>query len=433
MSAFLIFSDDWGRHPSSCQHLTRSLMLEGGHRVYWVNTIGTRPPGWNLLTLRRGFGKIRSWFGNRGKMESRTQGASGSKEDVSRKEPVPKILHPVMYPWFRHGFDRRLNRFLMSRAINHVLAEAGETDVTAITTLPITADLPGELPAVKRWVYYCVDDWSRWPGMDARPLAEMEAELIRKMDWIVTAGENLHDRIQALGRDSLLLTHGIDLDFWRGTQSGEVRKNPEFTRKLTRPVFTFWGLIDERLEPEMVERLAQDAPHGTILLAGPVAAPEVAKRLEAIPNARLLGMVPYEKLPQLAAESDVLIMPYRKNDATEQIQPLKMTEYLASGRPAVVRALRASEPWSDALDEADSPETFSRLARFRALSGLPAAQVSARKRLESETWDEKARQFEAYIMQETPETPENPEIPEKPETPEIPEAGLPQNEFSSEK
>ena len=411
MSVFLIFSDDWGRHPSSCQHLTRRLMLEGDHRVYWVNTIGTRPPGLNLLTLRRGFGKIRSWFGDHRK-------ANSSTGEVSRNEPTPKILHPVMYPWFRHGFDRRLNRLLMSRTINRVLEEAGETDVTAITTLPIVADLPGELPAVKRWVYYCVDDWSRWPGMDARPLAEMEAELIRKMDRIVTAGENLHDRLQSLGRDSLLLTHGIDLDFWRGTQSGNARQNPEFTRNLPRPVFTFWGLIDERLEPEMVERLAQDSPQSTILLAGPVAAPEVAKRLEAIPNARLLGMVPYEKLPQLAAESDVLIMPYRKNEATEQIQPLKMTEYLASGRPAVVRALRASEPWRDALDEADSPETFSRLARFRALSGLPAAQADSRKRLESETWAEKARQFEAYIMQEPPDTPET---------------GLPQNEIQSEK
>lgn len=414
MSVFLIFSDDWGRHPSSCQHLTRRLMQEGDHRVYWVNTIGTRPPGLNLLTLRRGFGKIRSWFGGQRK-------ANSSTGEVSRNEPTPKILHPVMYPWFRHGFDRRLNRFLMSRTINQVLEKAGETDVTAITTLPIVADLPGELPAVRRWVYYCVDDWSRWPGMDARPLAEMEAELIRKMDWIVTAGENLRDRIQALGRDSLLLTHGIDLDFWRGAQSGEARQNPEFARDLPRPVFTFWGLIDERLEPEMVERLAQDVPHGTILLAGPVAAPEVAKRLEAIPNARLLGMVPYEKLPQLAAESDVLIMPYRKNEATEQIQPLKMTEYLASGRPAVVRALRASEPWADALDEADSPETFSRLARFRAMSGLPAAQADSRKRLENETWAEKARQFEAYIMQDPPENPEGPET------------GLPQNEIQSEK
>ncbi|MDO4858693.1 MAG: glycosyltransferase [Thermoguttaceae bacterium] len=399
MSVFLIFSDDWGRHPSSCQHLTRRLMSRGNHRVYWVNTIGTRPPGWNLLTLRRGLGKIRSWFFDSQKTNSQV----GEKTASSENEPAPRILHPFMYPWFRRGFDRRLNRFLMSRAINHVLAKAGETDVTAITTLPITADLPGELPAVKRWVYYCVDDWSLWPGMDARPLAEMEAELIRKVDRIVTAGENLHDRIQSLGRESLLLTHGIDLEFWHGAQSSEVRKNPQFARDLPRPVFTFWGLIDERLDPEMVERLSQDVPQGSILFAGPVAAPEVAKRLEAIPNARLLGMVPYEKLPRLAAESDVLIMPYRKNETTEQIQPLKMTEYLASGRPAVVRALRASHPWADALDEADSPETFSRLARFRALSGLPETQASARKRLESETWDEKTRQFEAYILEDTTE------------------------------
>jgi len=387
-------------------------MRGGEHRVFWVNTIGTRPPGFNLLTLRRGWGKVQVWLFERQKPDSGPllENASDEKNVPSGKNvpdeetvseiPSPQILHPVMYPWFRHGFDRRLNRFLLSRAINRVLAEAGETDVTAITTLPITADLPGALPAVTRWVYYCVDDWSRWPGMDAKPLARMEVELVRKADRIVTAGENLRDRIQAMGRKSLLLTHGVDLDFWRGTQSPDAPRNSEFTRDLPRPVFTFWGLIDERLEPEMVERLSHDAPESSILLAGPIAAPEVARRLEKLPNVRLLGMIPYEKLPRLAAESDVLLMPYRKNEATEQIQPLKMTEYLASGRPAVVRALRASRSWGDALDEIDSPEEFSRVARLRATTGLPREQALARQRLENETWDEKARQFEEYIKSE---------------------------------
>ncbi|MDO4630493.1 MAG: hypothetical protein Q4C70_15045, partial [Planctomycetia bacterium] len=84
MATFLIFSDDWGRHPSSCQHLARFLIQNENHRVFWVNTIGTRPPGFNLLTLRRGAQKIVSWVSSRRKSE--TQETYRNAENVENVE-----------------------------------------------------------------------------------------------------------------------------------------------------------------------------------------------------------------------------------------------------------------------------------------------------------------------------------------------------------
>ncbi len=390
MATFLIFSDDWGRHPSSCQHLARFLIQNENHRVFWVNTIGTRPPGFNLLTLRRGAQKIVSWFGTCKKVE--TQGNAENAENIRK----PTVLQPIMLPWFRQIWQRRVNRFLLVRQLSRALD--GEEKVTAITTLPITADLVGALPMVSRWVYYCVDDWSRWPGMDAKPLAEMETQMIPRVDRIVTVGEKLRDRIQVLGRDSLLLTHGVDLDFWRSVQEKKNVPEREFSRDMTRPILVFWGLIDERLDLTILERLAVDIPEATILFAGPTAASEVLQRLTQLPNFRYVGQLPYQKLPILASEADVLLMPYLKNEATEQIQPLKMTEYLACGKPAVVRDLKASEMWRDALDVADSAEEFSRKVRLRIQTGLPPEQSVARERLTSETWEEKAKMWEEYIM-----------------------------------
>ena len=53
------FADDWGRHPSSCQHLIKRLMDR--YLVTWVNTIGTRTPRFDLATIRRGVGKVKQW------------------------------------------------------------------------------------------------------------------------------------------------------------------------------------------------------------------------------------------------------------------------------------------------------------------------------------------------------------------------------------
>ncbi len=58
----LVFSDDWGRHPSSCQHLIRHLLDRTP--VVWVNTIGTRRPRFSPYTLQRGLGKVRHWVGS---------------------------------------------------------------------------------------------------------------------------------------------------------------------------------------------------------------------------------------------------------------------------------------------------------------------------------------------------------------------------------
>src|SRR5438270_11892742 len=58
-ASLLVFADDWGRHPSSCQHLVGQLL--GRRRVVWVNTIGTRPPRLDWSTAKRAAGKLREW------------------------------------------------------------------------------------------------------------------------------------------------------------------------------------------------------------------------------------------------------------------------------------------------------------------------------------------------------------------------------------
>ena len=76
------------------------------------------------------------------------------------------------------------------------------------------------------------------------------------------------------------------------------------------------------------------------------------------------------------------------------MQPLKLKEYLASGRPAVVRDLPAVGPWQDCLDVAVTPEQFSARVLQRIATGLPERQRQSRQRLAEESWEFKAEQFE---------------------------------------
>jgi hypothetical protein len=91
-------------------------------------------------------------------------------------------------------------------------------------------------------------------------------------------------------------------------------------------------------------------------------------------------------------------MPYEDMPVTRLIQPLKLKEYLATGKPVVVRDLPANRAWADCLDLAATPEEFARAVLHRLETGLPAEQRLARARLGGEGWREKAKAFEQWAL-----------------------------------
>jgi hypothetical protein len=374
-ASLLVFADDWGRHPSSCQHLVRHLLAR--HDVYWVNTIGTRTPKIDLATLGRGLEKARQWLRRR--------------SDACALPANLRVLNPRMWPSFGSQFGRGLNRRLLARQLGTLMRSLPEPPV-AVTTLPIVSDLIGLL-SVRQWVYYCVDDFGQWPGLDQATMKGMEARLVQRADVIIAVSEHLRERLSSLGRASHLLTHGVETGYW--IPEGAPVPLPEL-EGLERPLILFWGVVDRRMDVSFVRRLAADLSRGTVILLGPE--DEHDPFLDRAPRVRRLPPLPFARLPHLAREAAVLVMPYADLPVTRAMQPLKLKEYLATMRPAVVRDLPATREWGDCLDLADTPESFSHAVRLRAATGLPEDQRSARARLAAESWAAKAQAFERWAL-----------------------------------
>jgi glycosyltransferase involved in cell wall biosynthesis len=380
LPGLLVFADDWGRHPSSCQHLVRRLLDR--YEAVWVNTIGTRTPRLDWATVRRGLEKVRHWT-----------------RPAGRSEPLPanlRVVSPKMWPWFRSAFARGLNRKLLQRQLLPVVQSFAEPPV-AVTTLPIVADLMGRLP-VRRWVYYCVDDFGQWPGLDQATMQKMEEVVVARADTLVAVSETLHARLAGMGRQSQLLTHGVDLAFWSAAQ--KEGPGPARLEGLPRPLVVFWGVIDRRMDLDLMRRLAADLTQGTLVLVGPEADPD--PDLFAVPRVVRTGSLPLEELPVVARAASVLIMPYADLPVTRAMQPLKLKEYLATGKPTVVTALPAVRPWADCMDLAESPEAFVEAVRRRLEWGLSDEQRQARARLAQEGWEAKARQLEQWALEAEP-------------------------------
>lgn len=385
----VVFSDDWGRHPSSCQHLVRHLLPR--RRVTWINTIGMRPPRLNWFTVRRGFEKLRQWLAASRRRQPPEVGARlGGPTPPAHREPV--ILSPKMWPSFRSRFGRRLNRRLLARTLRQATSETSPP--VMVTTVPLIADLVGQFPAA-RWVYYCVDEFAVWPGLDGRTLRRMEAELVPKVTVAIAASESLQTHLAKLGKPAYLLTHGVDLDFWQKPVTGDMPVSLRELATLPEPLVVFWGVIDRRTDLAFVHKLSERLTAGTILFVGPTDNP--APELSRLPRVWIHPPVPYDDLPALAARTAVFIAPYADLPVTRAMQPLKLKEYIATGKPAVVRRLPSTQPWADCADVTDTPEQFAATVLARIVGGLPEEQRRARTRIEAENWATKAAQFERWI------------------------------------
>ncbi|HCD33974.1 MAG TPA: hypothetical protein DER01_16305 [Phycisphaerales bacterium] len=369
----VVFSDDWGRHPSSCQHLVNELIHD--MPALWVNTIGMRLPRITASDIKKIAGKLKQW----------TQPKTDST-------PLPanlRVINPLMYPGFRNGLQRRVNAQLLSRQINRQLDTQTSKQRIAITTIPVVADLVGKLN-VDHWVYYCVDDFSVWPGLDSSVMQAMEEQLVRQVDRVIAVSDNLVKRLEQWTPQIDLLTHGIELDHW---QTQTTNPSPAWAqRHNSEMIFLFWGLIDPRLDTQWCLKLAA---YGKLVLVGPVQS--IDPKLAEHPNIVLPGSCAYADLPSLAQHADVLVMPYADLPVTRAMQPLKFKEYLATGKPIVARNLPGILDWQDCADLVADDETFITRVVQRSVGGLPALQQQARNRLQNETWQCKAQQLKQHL------------------------------------
>lgn len=374
--SFVVFSDDWGRHPSSCQHIFNQRLQD--YDVTWVNTIGMRPPRLDWLTAKRVTQKLTDWT-------RREQVKTSPKSQLSES---PRILNPKMWPWMKTKLDRFVNKNLLKSQIQPHLG----SHTTGITTIPITCDLMDEI-SVDRWVYYCVDDFSEWPGLDQKSMLKLERGVIEKSDLIIAASETLQRRMEIeFDREARLLTHGVDLEFWNYDQS--ERANDPFAG-IERPIFLFWGVIDQRLDINFLKRLNDSITEGSIVLIGPRQNPDPA--LRELSNVKILPAVPFQQLPRHGHFANVLIMPYVDSPVTQAMQPLKLLEYLATQRPAVVRSLPATIPFSNMLSVARTSEEFVSAVKFSNNHGISETQRYAREDLKNESWECKANQFFKFV------------------------------------
>jgi UDP-galactopyranose mutase len=185
-------------------------------------------------------------------------------------------------------------------------------------------------------VYDCMDELSAFKDAPSS-LIDHEVELLYRADVVFTGGQTLYEAKR--GRHPNVHAFPSSIDVTHFEKARMLREQPDDQAGIPYPRIGFAGVIDERMDLELVRAIAQARPFWHLVMIGPVVKIDPAS-VPQLPNIHYLGQKSYDDLPAYMSGWTVAMLPFAQNEATRYISPTKTPEYLAAGRTVVSTGIR---------------------------------------------------------------------------------------------
>lgn len=366
--AIVYFGNDWfGENRTSSHHIARRL----GARfpLLYVEVPGLRAPSATGRDLSKLWRKL-------------------SKSVERPRQIGPKMWHMTLpqIPYRNAPGVASVNRWFGGGMIRRAVKGLGFGRIVTWFCVPHPGFLAGRC-GESMSVFYAVDDYSALPGVDGPQVARMDRELTLAADLVFGVSPSIVAAKQPLNPHTVFSPHGVDAELF-GRAADLSLPIPEPARNLRHPVVGFFGVLDQRLDVSLVEYLARQRPHWSFLFVGRIAVDAAA--LQALPNVHVAGAVPYETVPDWARAFDVCIMPYHQDAFSRSANPLKMREYLATGRAVVSAPLPEVERFGGGVRVARSHEEFLAELDKALAEDSPARRQERMASVAPMTWEARA-------------------------------------------
>lgn len=273
---------------------------------------------------------------------------------------LPKLYRPTSFAnW---TFDQRLRR------ARRRLAKRGCTRIILYLWHP---QFRRSLSSLRYTIScYHIDDEYSFSTTEA-PVDEAEARIIESVDQVFIHSPGLLEKKGGLNPHTAFVPQGVDYNAY-----ASPTPEPADLCAIPHPRIGYTGVLKKQLDWPLICALATAHPEWSFVFVGFQAPhPEVVgfiEKLSVQANVHFLGGKPVHELPRYPQHFDVCIMPYRLDDYTKYISPLKLQEYMAGGQPIVaapirsllefapvIRLARTLDEWSAAFSRAISPEAVS--------------------------------------------------------------------------
>jgi UDP-galactopyranose mutase len=235
-------------------------------------------------------------------------------------------------------------------------------------------------------VFDCMDHLAGFKGAPAG-LVSMETTLLRRSDLVLTGGAQLYAAKRTANRNVHCFPSSVDVAHFATARS--TSSEPADQATIAHPRLGYCGVIDERIDLDLVAAAAASHPEWQFVMLGPVVKIDPAT-LPRAENLHYVGLKTYEELPAYLAGWDVATMPFAHNEATRYISPTKTPEYLAAGLPVASTSIQdVVEPYErlGLVEIGNGPAAFIAACERALATDLPAHIAKADLLLADMSWD----------------------------------------------
>ncbi|MFN2475655.1 MAG: glycosyltransferase, partial [Chthoniobacterales bacterium] len=301
---------------------------------------------------------------------------------------------PASRFWTEHAWVDAERRRLLQSVLDGPLGRSFENPVQWFyDPMAVTAFL-GHMDE-SAVVYDCMDELSQFAAAPPE-LVRRERELLNAADVVFAGGPKMAKSKKRLNSNCYSFGCGVDIKHF-GKARHAATKIPADVAEFTGPVLGYVGVVDERLDYELLGKLADHNAAWNIAVVGPHTKVDPA-HFPKRANLHFLGGRDYSRLPAYAKAFDVCMMPFAKNEATEFINPTKALEYMATGTPIVSTDIEdVVLQFSDIVSIATNHDEF--IAACDASIVEPRArQIEAGlKMAKNNSWESIVAQLEKHV------------------------------------
>lgn len=278
--------------------------------------------------------------------------------------------------------DSILNKQRIITELKRILHEQEMEDNLVVWNYnPLYVDYLGQFPGAA-YVFDAVDNWAAHSSYKKykNQILENYKQIGEESDHVFTVADEL--RLLFNNQSHVRwIPNGVDIDHFRETTAISDR-----LEGIPKPIIGFLGVLQDRIDIDLVEYVAKMNPQASVALVGPVWKGFERERLEKVGNVYFPGASPYNEIPKFYNGFDVGIIPYKLNEFIRSTNSMKFYEYLAAGLPVVTTRCPGADQFENVLYIADSKEEFN----AHIQSALSEDRGSYRERrlsvLEGKTW-----------------------------------------------
>ena len=252
--------------------------------------------------------------------------------------------------------------------------------------------------------YDCVDEFSEFPtytpSREKQKIIDAEQELLKNADLVFTTSPHLYETRKQYNPFTYYIPNVADVDYFEKARFDETRI-PDEIKHIPSPVIGFVGAVSSyKLDISLIQFIAEAHPDWQIVLVGPIGEGEMQTDLGKLPhysNVHLLGPRDYLSLPGYIKKFDVCIIPYRLNQYTKGVFPIKFFEFMATGKPIVTTPLPSLLDFADIVSIAHSRYEF--VSAIEQLLNQDLTKNQRLKEAKKHSWESRIDQMMALIAE----------------------------------